>query len=95
MDAKRATATPEGMVVLDVPAPLVETKSGPQIALTETATHIAVIASDAHISLMRKSAAHVPSWMDAAGGCEMLDMSRLLSQEKPPWHAPVLHQRDH
>ncbi|MCE3286578.1 MAG: hypothetical protein K0S64_184 [Gaiellaceae bacterium] len=55
MDANIATAIPDGMVVLSVPDPLEETKSGPHTALTATATHIAEIASDAHISLMRSS----------------------------------------
>ena len=38
------------MVVLFVPPPVVETKSGPQAALQATAIHIAAIASEAHIS---------------------------------------------
>jgi hypothetical protein len=55
MDANMATAIPEGMVVLSEPDPLEETKSGPHTALTATATHIAEIAREAHISLMRSS----------------------------------------
>jgi len=51
MDANIATAIPEGMVVLFVPDPLEETKSGPHTALTATAIHIAKIASEAHTSL--------------------------------------------
>jgi hypothetical protein len=50
IEANSATAMPEGMVVLLVPPPLVETKSGPQAALQATAIHIAAIASEAHIS---------------------------------------------
>lgn len=50
-----ATAIPEGMVVLSEPDPLEATKSGPHTALTATATHIAEIAREAHISLMRSS----------------------------------------
>jgi len=53
MHANRATAIPDGTVVLFVPEPLVDTKFGPQTAATETAIHIAVIASDAHIFLVR------------------------------------------
>jgi hypothetical protein len=56
--ANIATAIPDGIVVLLVPDPLEETKSGPHTALTATANHIAVTASEAHISLTRNSEDH-------------------------------------
>ena len=42
---------PEGIVVVLDPEPLVDTKSGPQTAEIATATHIAKMASDAHVSV--------------------------------------------
>jgi hypothetical protein len=45
---------PDGMVEL-LPSLLVPTKSGPQTAVTATAIHIAVIASDAQTSLTRRA----------------------------------------
>jgi hypothetical protein len=56
MDANSATKMPDGMVEL-LPSLLDPTKSGPQRAVTETAIHIAVIASDAQTSLTRSSEA--------------------------------------
>jgi hypothetical protein len=75
MAANIATAIPEGMVVLFVPDPLEETKSGPQTALTATAIHIAKIASEAHTSLTTKIADHPGSRTAPVGGCEMVDTS--------------------
>ncbi len=45
--ARAATKMPDGIVVELVPAPFVETKSGPQTALTATTIHMTVIARDA------------------------------------------------
>jgi hypothetical protein len=50
MAAKNATMTPDGIVALSLPPLLVVTRSGPQTAVTATATHIAVIAREAHTS---------------------------------------------
>jgi hypothetical protein len=74
-NANNATTIPDGMVVLCVPAPLVETKSGPHTALTDTATHITTIASDPHISRRRRSEARPRCSIDPAGRCEIVDMS--------------------
>jgi hypothetical protein len=46
--------TPDGIVVLFPPL-LVDTKSGPQTALTATAIHIDVIANDAQTSAVMYS----------------------------------------
>ena len=54
IEANTPTVIPEGMVVVFVPLPLVETKSGPQTALQATAIHIVAIASDAHIADMEQ-----------------------------------------
>ena len=54
MVANSATKIPDGMVVL-LPSLLDPTKSEPQTAVTATAIHIAVIASDAQTSLRRSS----------------------------------------
>jgi hypothetical protein len=42
---------PEGIVVVLDPEPLVDTKSVPQTAEIATATHIAKMANDAHVSV--------------------------------------------
>ena len=75
IEANSATAIPEGMVVVFVPLPVVETKSGPQTALQVTAIHIAVIASEAHISRTWSTSNQLCSGVDRAGGCERLDMA--------------------
>ena len=82
MEAKSATAIPDGMVVLFVPLPVVETKSGPQAALQATAIHIAVIASEAHISRTWSTSNQLCSGVDRAGWCERLDMAHLLSEAR-------------
>lgn len=69
MEANSATAIADEMVVLLEPEPLMETKSAPHAALAATATHIATIAMDAHISLT-KIRADQPS-----GSCTTLDGS--------------------
>jgi hypothetical protein len=83
MVANIATAIPEGIVVLLEPAPLVDTKSGPQIVAIATAIHIAKIASDAHISTTRTRWDQCRvSGETAVGGCEIVDMSHLLPSER-------------
>ena len=80
MHANRATMTPDGIVVLLPPAPLLATRSGPHTAETATATHIAVIAKDAHVSATRsctvrgRRSATTPD-----GGCEIVDTFTSLS----------------
>jgi hypothetical protein len=61
MAANIATAIADGIVVLFVPDPLEDTKSGPHTALTATAIHIAATATAAHISLMTNSEDHARS----------------------------------
>ena len=60
MVANSPTKIPDGMVEL-LPSLLDPTKSEPQTAVTATAIHIAVIASDAQTSLRRSSEAQLYS----------------------------------
>ena len=62
-----------GMVEL-FPSLLLNLASGPQIAVTKTATHMAVIASDAHISGMSRSDHRGRSWTTGEGSCDMVDI---------------------
>ena len=79
IEANTATAIPDGIVVLFVPEPLTETKSGPHTAQIATTTHIAVIASDAHISGTSTSPAHRRfSGAIPEEGCDAVDISHLL-----------------
>ena len=55
MVAKSATATADGTLEL-VPPGVVEVMFGPNIASNSTASHITLIASDAHISVIRSQA---------------------------------------
>jgi hypothetical protein len=73
IDAKIATATADGMVVLFVGL-LLDTKSGPHTAATATAIHIATIASDAHISVT-KNRVQCSSLVTCVGACGMVDIS--------------------
>jgi hypothetical protein len=56
-NAKNVTKTAVGMVE-PLPSVLLNLASGPQIAVMDTATHMAVIASDAHSSGISRSDAH-------------------------------------
>src|SRR5262245_66245047 len=80
MQANIATMTPDGIVVLLAPLPLVDTKSGPHTALTATAIHIAVIASDAQTSDVMCSSQCCRS---GTGCCETVDIF------DPPFPAPT------
>src|SRR5689334_4990652 len=55
MVAKSATATADGTLEL-VPPGVVEVMFGPKTASNSTASHITLIASDAHISVIRSQA---------------------------------------
>src|SRR6516165_1778223 len=78
-NANTVTKTAVGMVEL-LPSLLVNRASGPQIALKTTATHMAVIAMEAHISQMRRWSIHLRPSI-AVGGCDMVDIST------PPFEA--------
>ena len=67
------------MVVLFVPLPVVETKSGPQAALQATAIHIAVIASEAHISRTWITSNRRAQVSTQQACVRWLDMAHLLS----------------
>src|SRR5215475_10569420 len=82
MQANIATTTPDGIVVLLAPLPLVDTKSGPHTALTATAIHIAVIASDAQTSAVMCSSQCCRSGTEC---CETVDIVH------PPFPAPRSH----
>src|SRR5206468_639755 len=69
-----ATKIPEGIVTVCTPEPLLATKSGPHTAVTDTAIHIAVIASEPHTSRMRRNSTH---W-GRAGPFATLVISHLL-----------------
>ena len=73
--ANTVTKTAVGMVEL-LPSLLLNLASGPQIAVMNTATHMAVIASDAHISGTSRNDHRSRS---AGGSCEIVDISHLLS----------------
>src|SRR5262245_1920960 len=81
--ANIAMTIPEGMVVLLVPDPLVEAKSGPQTAAIATAIHIAKIASDAQVSTTRTCVQRRASDGIPVGGCGMVDISHT---SLPPEH---------
>jgi hypothetical protein len=56
-NAKNATKIAEGIVV-ELPPLLVLTKFGPYTASNNTASHIMLIATEAHISRILRSSAH-------------------------------------
>jgi hypothetical protein len=94
--ANTAMAIPDGMVVLFVPEPFTETKSGPHTALTATTTHIATIASDVHVSATRNWADHCRfSGASCVGWCETVDIPHLLPRLQAFMAPPVAHQRPH
>jgi hypothetical protein len=69
---------------------LVNLASGPQIAVTKTATHMAVIDSDAHISGIRGTDDHRDGSRTAGDGpCDMVDivytpfLKTILGQASP------------
>jgi hypothetical protein len=77
-NAPTVTKTAVGIVEL-LPSTLLNVAFGPQIAVTNTATHIAVIASDAHISGTRRSDDHRSrSCTTGEGSCDMVDISNNL-----------------
>ena len=81
------TKTAVGMVEL-FPSLLLNLASGPQIAVMKTATHMAVIASDAHISGMSRSDHHRGrSCTTREGSCDIVDIF------DPPFARLILTQR--
>jgi hypothetical protein len=72
-NAKTVTKTAVGMVEL-LPSLLLNLASGPQIAVRKTAIHIAVIASDAHISETRRRNHRGRSWAIWEGSCDRVDI---------------------
>jgi hypothetical protein len=66
------------------PSLLLNLASGPQIAVMKTATHMAVIASDAHISGMSRSDHRGRSWATGEGLCDMVDIVYT------PFRSPIL-----
>ena len=73
-NANTVTKTAVGMVEL-FPSLLLNLASGPQIAVMKTATHMAVIASDAHISGMSRNDHHRGrSCTTREGSCDMVDI---------------------
>ena len=73
-ESEDVTKTAVGMVEL-LPSVLLNLASGPQIAVTKTAIHIAVIASDAHISGTSRSDRRSRSWRTSEGSCVIVDIS--------------------
>src|SRR5689334_14292052 len=64
------------MLVVLAPAPLLATRSGPKTEQNRTASHIAEMASDAHISLTSTREYHRGRWAAVGGTCaETVDMS--------------------
>jgi hypothetical protein len=73
-NANTVTKMAVGMVEW-LPSTLLKFASGPQIAVMNTATHMAVIASDAHISGMSGSDDHRGrSLATREGSCDMVDI---------------------
>src|SRR5262245_13186761 len=85
--AKSAMATADGIVVLLPPASML-LMSGPKSAVSSTTSHIAVIASDAHMS---RASSHHGRPVAPEGSCEMVVMAYLLLVDRmvrrvaPPW----------
>jgi hypothetical protein len=83
--ANIAMMIPEGIVVLFVPAPLLDTKSGPHTDAIATEIHITKIESDAHISATRTRfdqcgvSDEIP-----LGGWEIVDIPHLLPSASVP-----------
>jgi len=77
MVAKSATATADGTLEL-VPPGVLEMMSGPKIASNSTASHITVIASDAHISVIRSQENRLST--DGSCGIALMSASFLTQQ---------------
>jgi hypothetical protein len=85
-------AIPDGIFVLFVPAPLLDTKSGPQTAAIATAAHIAKMASDAQVSMTRtRSLQWRVSGEVPVGRCEIFDMGDTSFGVQPRCHPPSSH----
>jgi hypothetical protein len=85
-NANTVTKTAVGMLEL-LPSVLLNLASGPQIAVTNTATHMAVIASDPHTSGMSRSDHRGRSWTTPEGSCDIVDISFT------PFRNPILTQK--
>ncbi len=77
MVAKNATATPEGTVVCwpMSATPFPDVMSGPNTEVNSTATHIEVMASDAHMS---RASSHHARRVCVGASCATVVMSILL-----------------
>jgi hypothetical protein len=83
--ANIAMMTPEGIVVLFVPAPLLATKSGPHTVANATEIHIAKIPSEAHISVTKTRFDQCGASDDIpVGGWEIVDIPHLLCAASIP-----------
>ena len=87
-NAKKVTKTAVGMVEL-LPSTPWNCASGPQIAVTKTATHMAAMASDAHISGTARSTDQLGR-SRATGGdpCDIVDMFHTPFQDPFSRQAP-------
>src|SRR6185436_16936501 len=93
------TMIPEGMVVVLAPAPLMATKSGPKMEQNSTASHIAVMANEAHISLTSTRENHRGRSAAVGGACaDTVDMSNTSfhsrgSRRRRPGASVGIHMR--